>query len=159
MIPCKLGLKSTKFSDKTIITYEIELPPSGKKVIFNLLDDEYFTTPYITDTILNSPAGHKIPSQAKQHVYIIANNEKEPITSQCMLYELNSHQNTREKSNIKIILCRRKRYQRTDREEICYIFDKVRPVVSHLEVRLPKKNPTQNNIGEGLKCPQIQFWK
>ena len=33
-------------------------------------------------------------------------------------------------------------------------FDQVRPMVSHLEVRLPKKPPTPNNIGEGLKVPQ-----
>ena len=53
MIPCKLDITSTPFSDKKIITYDIELPPSGKKVGFNLLDDEDFTVPYITDTIPN----------------------------------------------------------------------------------------------------------
>ena len=41
--------------------YEIELPPLGKKVGFNLLDDEDFKIPYITDTIPNSPAGHQLP--------------------------------------------------------------------------------------------------
>ena len=40
LIPCKLDLKSTPFSDETIITYDIELPPSGKKIGFNLLDDQ-----------------------------------------------------------------------------------------------------------------------
>ena len=39
LIPCKLDLTSTPFSDETIITYDIELPPSGKKIGFNLLDD------------------------------------------------------------------------------------------------------------------------
>ena len=48
-----LDLKSTPFRDTTIITYEIELPSSGKKVGFHLPDDEDFKIPYITDTIPN----------------------------------------------------------------------------------------------------------
>ena len=32
-------------------------------------------------------------------------------------------------------------------------------MVSHLEVRLPKKPPTPNNIGDALGSPQRQFWK
>ena len=39
-IPCELDLKPTPFSDDTIITYGIELPPSGMTVGFNSLDDE-----------------------------------------------------------------------------------------------------------------------
>ena len=74
LIPCELDLTSTPFRDETIITYDIELPPSGKKIGFNLLDDEYFTIPYITDTIPNSPAGHQLPSQAKRNVWIVATN-------------------------------------------------------------------------------------
>ena len=58
LIPCELDLTSNPFSDSTIITYDIELPPSGKKIGFNLLDDEDFTIPYITGTIPNSPSGH-----------------------------------------------------------------------------------------------------
>ena len=42
--------------------------PSRKKIGFNLLDDKDFTIPYITDTIPNSPAGHKLPSQAKRNM-------------------------------------------------------------------------------------------
>ena len=38
LIPCKLCLASTQFSDETIITYYIELPTSGKQIGFNLLD-------------------------------------------------------------------------------------------------------------------------
>ena len=57
-----------------MITYDIELPPSGNKVSFNLLDDEDFTIPYITDTIPNSPAGHQLPSQAKRYLWIVAIN-------------------------------------------------------------------------------------
>ena len=51
-----------------ILIYEIELTPSGRKIGFNILDDEDFTTPYITDTIPNSPAGHKLPAQALKKV-------------------------------------------------------------------------------------------
>ena len=32
-------------------------------------------------------------------------------------------------------------------------------MVSHLEVCLPKKHPTPNNIGDALGGPQRQFWK
>ena len=63
------------------------------------------------------------------------------------------------KSKNKIVLCRRKSYQRTDLEEIPSRFDQVRPVVSHLEVSLPKKPPTPKNIGDDLGGPQRQFWK
>ena len=68
LIPCELDLTSTTFSDETIITYDIDLPPSGKKIGLNLLDDEDFTIPYITDNILNSPGFHQLPSQAKRNV-------------------------------------------------------------------------------------------
>ena len=65
MIPCELDLTSTPFSYTTIIIYEIDIPPYGNKFGFNLLDDEYFTIPYITNTIPNSPAGNQLPAQAK----------------------------------------------------------------------------------------------
>ena len=61
LIPCKTDITYTPFCDATIITYEIDLSPSGKKVGFNLLDDEGFTIPYIIDTIPNSPASHQLP--------------------------------------------------------------------------------------------------
>ena len=82
LIPCELDLTSTPFSDAKILTYEIELSPSGKKVGFNLLDDEYFTIPYITDKTTNSPSSHKLTTQARQNVCIIAINGEEPITAQ-----------------------------------------------------------------------------
>ena len=110
LIPCGLDLKSTTFSDTTMIMYEIKLPSAGKKVGFILLDDEYFTIPYITDTIPNSPAGNQIPSQAKRNVWIITTNGEYPITYQCVLDEININQTPRGKSNIKISLCRRKIY-------------------------------------------------
>ena len=124
-----------------------------------MLDDEDFTIPYITDTIPNLPDGHKLPSQANRNVWIVAINGEELITAQGVLYELNRHQTPWSKSNIKISLCRRKIYQRTDLEEIRSRFYQVRPVVSHLEVLLPKKIPTPKNIGDALGGPQRQFWK
>ena len=159
MIPRELDITFNPFSNTKILTYKINLPPSGKKICFYLLDDEYFTVPYVTDTIPNSPAVHQLPTQAKRNVFIFDINVEEPIISQGELDELNCHQNPRGKSKVKIFLCRRKSYQRTDLEEICSRFDQVRPVVSNIKFRLPEKPPTPNNIGEGLKSPQRQLWK
>ena len=91
-----------------MITYDIELPPSGKKIGFNLMEDEDFTIPYITDTITNSPDGHQLPSQSERNVWIVAINGEEPITSQGVIGEPNRHKNPPGKSNINISLCRRK---------------------------------------------------
>ena len=44
-------------------------------------------------------------------------------------------------------------------EEINYIFDQVRPVVSNIEGSLPKNHLTLKNIGEGLKAPHRQSCK
>ena len=108
MIQCEIDLTYTPFSGTTIITYEIYLPPSGKKVGFNLLDDEDLTIPYITDTIPNSPAGHQLPTQAKQNVWIVAINGEENIIAQGSHDDLNSHQTPCEKSKVNIFLCIRK---------------------------------------------------
>ena len=94
LITCDLDLAYTPFRDTKILTYEIELPPSGNKVGFNLLENEDVTIPYITDTIPNSPECHQLPIQAKQNVWIIAINGEEPITDKGELDELNHHQNT-----------------------------------------------------------------
>ena len=91
MIPCELDLTSTKFRDTTILMHEVELPSSGKKPGFNLLDDKYFTIPYITDTTPNQPAGHQLTSQDKQNLCIIDINGEDTITAQGALDELNSH--------------------------------------------------------------------
>ena len=125
LIKWKLDITSNTFSDETIITYEIELPPSGKKIGFNLLDDEDFTIPYINDTNPNSPAGNQLPSQAKINVCIVAINGEDLITAQGVSDALNFHKTTWGKSNIKISLCRRKIYQRTDLEEIHYASDEI----------------------------------
>ena len=107
----------------------------------------------------NFPAGHQLPSHANRNVWIVAIIGKETITYQCVIDEINRSQTPRGKSNINISLLRIKSYQITDLEYIRSIFDQVRPVVSHLEVCLPKKPPTQKNIGEALGGPQRKFWK
>ena len=99
------------------------------------------------------PAGHQIPSQAKRNVWIVAINGEEPIIAQGVLDELNCHQISRSKSKINIHLCIRKSYQSIDLEEIRSRFDLVRPVVSHLEIHLPKRPPTPKNICESLGVP------
>ena len=65
-ITCELDLTSIPFIDKTIITCEIKLPPSGNIIGFSLLSDEYFTIYFTVDTIPNSPAGHQLPTQANK---------------------------------------------------------------------------------------------
>ena len=75
-----------------------------------------------------------------------------------MIGELDIRQNPRGNYNAKISLCRRKSYHRTYIEEIHFIFDQVRPIVSHIEVRLPKKPLTPKNICVSLKGLQRQFW-
>ena len=81
------------------------------------------------------------------------------MTYQGILDELNRHQTPRGKSKIKISLCRKKSYQRTYLEEIRYRLYQVRPVVSHLEVRLPKKPLRPKNIIDAFGGTQRQFWK
>ena len=120
-------------------TYKIELPPSGKKVGFNLLDGDDFKIPYITDTIPNLPDIHQLPAQALKNVWIIDINGEEPITYKGVLDELIHHQTPRGKYKVNISLCRRKRYHRIDLEDIRSRFDQVRPLVSHIEVRLTNK--------------------
>ena len=76
-----------------------------------------------------------------------------------MLDELNRHQIPSVKSTVNFSLWGRKSYQRTDLEDICYIFDQVRPVVSHLEFLLQKKHSTPKNIDEYLKVPWRKLQK
>ena len=75
---------------------------------FNLLDDEYFTIPFVTDTIPNSPAGHQVPTQAKQNVWIISIDVEETITAQGALDEINRHQTPHGKSKFHISICRKR---------------------------------------------------
>ena len=80
--------------------------------VLNVLDDEYFTTPYATDTIPHSPAGHQITTQDKQNTWLITINSEYPITAQGVIDELNCHKNPRVKSMVNINLCRKKIYKR-----------------------------------------------
>ena len=146
LIPCEIDIKYTPFIDTTIIIYDIDLPPSRNKVVFNLLNHEDFIIPYITDTIPNSPYGHQLPSQAKRNVWMIAINGEDPIKSQFVLDELNCHKTPRVKSNIKISLCRRKSYQRTDIEDIHSRFYQVIPVVHILKFVSQRNLPHQRKL-------------
>ena len=92
-------------------------------------------------------------------MWIVAINGEEHITAHGAHDELNFHQNPQGKSKTNISIFRRKSYQITDLEDIRSIFDQVRPVVSNIEVRLPKKPPTPKNIGEGFSIPQRQLCK
>ena len=81
MIHYKLDLTSILFNDTIIITYEIEVPSSGNKIGFNLLDDNEFTIPYILDEIMNSPAGNKLPTHANNNIWIIDIHVEEPLAA------------------------------------------------------------------------------
>ena len=53
LIPCEIDPESNTFCDTKILTYEIELLNYRNKIGFNLLNDEYFTIPYVIDKIPN----------------------------------------------------------------------------------------------------------
>ena len=76
MIPCGLDITFTTLSNTKIITYEIELPSSGKNIGCNLLDDEYFIIPFVTDKIPNSSASLQRPTQAFKNMWIVDINGK-----------------------------------------------------------------------------------
>ena len=44
-------------------------------------------------------------------------------------------------------------------EQIWSKFDQVIPVVSYIEVSLPEKPITPNNIGEAIQGPHKRIWK
>ena len=60
---------------------------------FNLLHDEDFTIPSVTDTIQNSLAGHQLTTQSEKYLWIVYINGEEPITDQGVIDELNLNQN------------------------------------------------------------------
>ena len=124
----------------------MEFPTSGMKTGFNLLDDEDFTIPYIIDTTQNSPAGYQLPIQDNKNLRIIDINKEDPNKDQGKLDKLQYHQTLRGKYKFNIRLCIRNRYHGTHIEDIHFIFDQVRPVVSHNEVFLPEKpiNPKKH---------------
>ena len=71
LLKCELDLTSTPFHYATIITYELELTSSGKKIGLNLMDEDEFSIPYIIDMIMNSLSGNQLPTQAKKNVWIM----------------------------------------------------------------------------------------
>ena len=71
---CEINRTSTPVSYATFIIYELELTPSENKIGFNMLDGNEFTTPYILDTVTNSPSVCKLPTQAKNNVLIVSIN-------------------------------------------------------------------------------------
>ena len=79
---------STTFHEATVITYEIELTISGKKIGHNLLDDDDFKMTFIIDKIPNSPSGHQFLTQANNHMWIVYIDREEPITANGALDEL-----------------------------------------------------------------------
>ena len=119
--PYEIDLTYTPFIDTTIIIYKIELPPAGKTISINLLDDEYFTIPYVIYKIPNSTAGHQLLTQAKKNVWIIAINVEEPIIAQYVIDELHFYNTQYGKYMVKIILCRKKIYQLTYLEGVLVI--------------------------------------
>ena len=92
-------------------------------------------------------------------MWLIEINGEDPITVQGTLDEINFHQTSHLKSKVIISLWKSKSYHIIDIEEIWSGFDQVRPVVSYIEVCLPKKTLTPKNIDECLKGPQRQHWK
>ena len=77
---------------------------------------------------------------------IVSINGEDHITAEGALDELKFRRTPRGTFKVKINIFRRKSYQRTDLEDILSVFDQVRPVVSNIEVRLPKKSPTQKTL-------------
>ena len=74
MIPFEIDLTSNLFRDTKILVCEIELHPAENKTGFDLLDDKDFTIPFVNDTIINSPAGYQLLTQARENVWILAIN-------------------------------------------------------------------------------------
>ena len=65
--------------------------PSVVDKIPNSLDDEYFTIPSVIYKIPNLPASHKLPTQYKKYVWIIAINWEYTITEQVKIDEIQKH--------------------------------------------------------------------
>ena len=88
MIPYDLDITSTPFCDTTIISYELDIPPSGIKIGLNLLDNNEFTIPYILDIVPNSPYVHQLSTQSKKYLFIVSIHGGEQLTEKQLLDEL-----------------------------------------------------------------------
>ena len=90
-IVCEVHLAFTPFCYTTILKYEIQLTPYGKKSGLDLLDDAYLTAPYIMDSISNSPTSHQLSTQTNKNVWLILINIEQKITYQVPLDEDHIH--------------------------------------------------------------------
>ena len=113
LIPYKIDIYYTPFGYIIMISYEIELPPEGKKICLNFMDDNEFTTPYIIETINNLTTYHQFPTQDNKNVWIISINREDPITTKGETDKLEQHQAQSRNSKVNISLCRKNIYQRT----------------------------------------------
>ena len=64
--------------DTIILIYEIGLPPAGKTIGLNLLDDEDYAIPFFIDTIPDSSSGHQLLKQAKKMCGLLPSINKIP---------------------------------------------------------------------------------
>ena len=107
LIPFEIDRTYTSFCDTTILTYEIELPHDVQEIGLNLLYDEYFTTPYVIDTIPNSPAGNQLPTQSNKMCGSFISIEKRP--SNIKVWLMNSSATIIDVKNTRSILVYAKR--------------------------------------------------
>ena len=68
LIPCELDITSNPFCNIKIITYKIDLPPTGRKIDLNLLNAGYFTIHFVIDKTPNLQADHQLPTQSQKNV-------------------------------------------------------------------------------------------
>ena len=76
MITYEIDVTSTTFSDTTILTYKIELPPSENEIALNLLHDGGLIIPYVIYSIPNLPASYQLPTQVKKNCGSLLSMEK-----------------------------------------------------------------------------------
>ena len=76
----------------TILTYEIEIRPSGRKFSYSLLDDENCAISYIIFEVLDSPVVHQPPPQSKKNAHTLAINGEHLITAQSAIDKFQCHQ-------------------------------------------------------------------
>ena len=124
--------------------------PQSKKIVINLMDDDDLNITYILYNIPNYPSVHQLPSQANNNLYVLKMDGEEPITAKCAPEDIRLHQNNKWKLNFWILIFEWKCSQRTNLEDIGSLFHQIRPIVSHLEVRLPQKPKFPKNIGDAL---------
>ena len=137
----------------------MELPPNGKNIGFNLLDDEDLTIPYVVDTILYLPAFYQLTTHANKNMWFMDINSEEPMISQGAIDELQRHHNQRVKFKFKASLYISKIYQRKNLKYIQSRFDQFRPVVSHLKFFPHRYLQPQRTLSNLLKVLRVSYRK